>query len=161
MPGMVLRDVVSESLILTHGEHVDLLVNALAEEGLHPKVIVASYSSEELTYARATRTFMNHHAAWKIASGQSGYTLICELDFVPCIGIGSFPIFWPLQDELAYGYLYQGSPRLLAVIGDRDFLRAHTTPLVAYIINSRVARILLSFYDNEMSRHQPARILHF
>ena len=64
-------------------------------------------------------------AAWKMASERNGYTLICESDFVPCVGIGSFPIFWPLQDELAYGYLYQGSPRLLAVIGIKFFASAH------------------------------------
>lgn len=159
MSDIILRDLVTQSLILTHGEKVDPLFLALAEEGLHPKLLVASYSSEELTYARATRTFMNHYAAWKMAGQRQGYTLICESDFVPCVGIGSFPIFWPLEDELAYGYLYQGSPRLLAVIG--NFLRAHTTPLVAYIINQRVARILLDFYNYEMSRYSPREYFTF
>lgn len=150
-----LRDVVARSLILTCSEKADQLLSALIQEGLNPRVIVASYSSDELTYARNTRTFMNHYTAWKIASAKVGYTIICESDFVPCRGIGSFPVFWPLHDELAYGYLYQGSPRLLALIGDVPYLRGHTTPLVAYVVNPRVAEILLKFYDDQMSRYRP------
>ena len=142
-----LRDVVARSLILTCGEKADQLLGALIQEGLNPQVIVASYSPDELNYARATRCFMNHHTAWKIASANDNYTIICESDFVPCRGIGSFPIFWPLEDELAYGYLYQGSPRLLALIGDVPYLRGHAAPTVAYVISPGVARILLKFYD--------------
>ena len=124
-------------------------------EGLSPRIVVASYSSDELTYTKNTRTFMNHYVAWKLASAEGGYTLICESDFVPCRGIGSFPVFWPFDDELAYGYLYQGSPRLLALIGDVPYLRGHTAPLVAYVVNPRVAEILLKFYEIEMSRYSP------
>ena len=158
---IILRNVVSRSLILTCGEKVEPLRSALQAEGLLPQVIVATYSSNELSYALNTRTLMNHYSAWKTASVQEGYTLICESDFVPCRGIGSFPIFWPLQDELAYGYLYQGSPRLLALIGDTPYLRGHTAPLVGYVVSPGVAKVFLKFYDYEMSHYKPQEYFTF
>jgi hypothetical protein len=48
--------------------------------------------------------------------------------------------------------LYQGSPRVLAVSSE-GFIRGHCAPTVAYVINNRVAELLLRFYDYEMSRY--------
>jgi hypothetical protein len=98
---------------------------------------------------------MNHYEAWRRTAGSEGYMLICESDFVPCVDLGSLPTFWPLQNPLAWGYLYQGSPRLLALIGSEPFLRGHVTPLVAYVINGAVAEILIRFYHNELILHDP------
>jgi hypothetical protein len=83
------------------------------------------------------------------AATHDGYTLICEADFVPCLRMGSLPVFWPLRDLLAWGYLYQGSPRLLALIRTEDgcFLRGHCAPLVCYVINAPVARLFLEFFS--------------
>ena len=53
-------------------------------------------------------------------------------------------------NPLAWGYLYQGSPRLLALIGSQPFLRGHTAPLVAYVINQGVAEIFLWYYEGEL-----------
>jgi hypothetical protein len=152
---VTLRSVIGRSFILTYKEQPDRLDAALCAEGLHPEIIRATYSSQELTYARNTRTFMNHRDAWRRAVEHADYTLICESDFVPCARLGDLPTFWPLQSRLAWGYLYQGSPRLLALIGRKPFLRGHTAPLVAYVINSAVAKVLLRFYDDELARHQP------
>jgi hypothetical protein len=106
---------------------------------------------------------MNHAAAWQRAATNDGYTLICESDFVPCLRMGSFPAFWPLQDSLAWGYLYQGSPRLLALIRteNRCFLRGHCAPLVAYAINASVAKVFLEFFEDEMRRHAPSEYFTF
>src|SRR5438067_4834834 len=105
-----------QSLILCYEEDVSELTASLALENLNPCVLRASYSSEELTFSRNTRTFIGHATAWRAAAKLEGYSLICEADFVPCLGIGSLPVFWPVHDRLAWGYLYQGSPRLLSVI---------------------------------------------
>jgi hypothetical protein len=152
-----LREVVRQSYILCFQEDVSLLAGALEVEKLNPSVLRASYTSAELSFARNTRTFMNHAAAWRRAATHDGYTLICESDFVPCLGMGSLPAFWPLRDLSAWGYLYQGSPRLLALIKqeNRCFLRGHCAPLVGYVINASVARIFLEFFSYEMRRYDP------
>jgi hypothetical protein len=150
-----LRNVVGRSFILAYKENPNQLKGALEEEGLRPEIMRASYSPEQMRYSRATRTFMNHLEAWKRAVASSDYTLICESDFVPCIGLGNLPTFWPLQNPMAWGYLYQGSPRLLALIGDKPFLRAHTAPLVSYVLNAAVAEILIRFYHRELEVHRP------
>jgi hypothetical protein len=156
-----LSDVVRRAHILAYKEDVDPLAKALGKEGLNPLVQRASYSAEELSYARATRTLINHHMAWKEASQQEGYTLIVESDFVPCVGIGSFPVFWPEEDPLAWGYLYQGSPRLLALVGEEGYLRGHAAPLVAYVVNASVASLFCDFFHSEMTRHDPRQYFTF
>src|SRR5262249_37412065 len=67
--------------------------------------------------------------------------------------IGDFQIFWPLENERAWGYLYQGSPRLLAVVGSQRFLRGHTSPLVCYVINKTVAALMLTYFDQESKEY--------
>jgi hypothetical protein len=93
---------------------------------------------------------MNHQRAWQIAAKTPGYTLICEADFVPCDRLGDLPVFWPTERPMAWGYLYQGSPRLLALIGPQRYLRGHCAPLVAYVVNRPVAECMLRFFDIEM-----------
>ncbi len=158
-----LRDVVQRSYVLCHDENVSPLVEALATEKLTPVELRASYGETELSWARSTRTFLSHVAAWRRAAENDGYTLVCESDFVPCLEIGSFPVFWPLSDPLSWGYLYQGSPRLLArlTVSGRQYLRGHCAPLVCYVINGSVARIFLDFFAYEMSCHDPREYFTF
>lgn len=148
-----LNHLIRRSYILAYKEDVAPLFSALAAEGVNPEIQRASYSEEEQAMPRATRTFLNHYTAWKRAADQDGYTLICEADFVPCVGMGTFSRFWPLSDPLAFGYLYVGSPRLLALVGDRRYLRAHSVPLVGYVVNAAVARIFCDFFGEEIDRY--------
>lgn len=156
-----LGEVVAQSYVLAYTENVDLLVAALDEEKLNPTVLRAVYSAEEQTYSRNVRTFMNHHNAWLRAAEHDGFTLICESDCVPCKGLASFPTFWPADDPMAWGYLYQGSPRILALIGAEKYLRCHTSPLVAYVVNARVAKTLCEWFDAEMSARDPREYFSF
>ncbi|UYN93251.1 MAG: hypothetical protein KIT25_14400 [Enhydrobacter sp.] len=156
-----LGDVVGRSFILAYREDVSPLQAALAAEGLNPIVQRARYTDEEMTYARCARTFINHHMAWQRAAQEDGYTLICESDFVPCRGMGGFDVFWPTADPMAWGYLYQGSPRLFAVIGTEAFLRGHCAPLVAYVVNAPVARLFCEFFQDEMGRYDPRKYFTF
>jgi hypothetical protein len=156
-----LSHVVGRSIILAWREDVDQLSTALKDEGLRPEIQRAAYTDEQAIFARNTRTFMNHCEAWKRAACYQDYSLVCESDFVPCAGLGSLPTFWPLENRLAWAYLYQGSPRILAAIGDRPFLRGHAAPLVAYVINATVANILIRFYDYELSKYDPREYFTF
>jgi hypothetical protein len=156
-----LNQIIKQTYVLAYNENVAELTKALASEGLNPTIQCESYSEVELSYAKNTRTFINHHSAWRRAARHDGYTLICESDFVPCVGLGSFPVFWPLEDLLAWGYLYQGSPRLLALIGKPPYLRGHCAPLVAYVINSPVAKIFCEFFYNQMAQYDPQKYFTF
>jgi len=150
-----LGSVVQRSYILCYKENVDQVFDTLRAEGLNPSVSRATYTEAEQQYAKNTRTFMNHASVWKLAAEQPGYTLICESDFVPCKSLAAKPTFWPLTNPMAWGYLYQGSPRLLALVSDEQFLRGHCAPLVAYVINRDVAKILLRYFEFEMNEYDP------
>lgn len=156
----LLRDVVARSFILSYQEDVSSLENALQAEGLRPETRRARYDAVEQTYCRQYRCFLSHRNAWLRAAELEGSTLICEADFVPCAGLGGFPVFWPLNVPLAYGYLYQGSPRLLWLAPD-GLLRAHAAPMVAYVVNKDVARVFLEFFDAEMSTRTPLEYFTF
>src|SRR5215471_3510097 len=128
----ILRDVIDTVLVVAFKEDVSGLVSSLASEGFKTDVLRPDYTEEELTYCKNSKTFVSHRNAWQKAMDVNGYTLICEADFVPCRGIGEFEVFWPLENVQAWGYLYQGSPRLLALVGPQRFLRGRTAPLVCY-----------------------------
>lgn len=148
-----LRQVVTRSIIVCYREDIELLRSALEANGLGPTVLRGSYSEEELQSPANTRAFMNHRRAWELASRSDGYTLICEADFVPCKGIGELPVFWPLDCPNAWGYLYQGSPRLFALDGPEGYLRGHCAPLVAYVVNAKVAEMMLNFFKSEIETY--------
>ncbi len=145
----LLRDVIDRVIVLAYREEVSRLVSSLAGEGFKIDVLRPNYTTEEMTYSKNSRTLLNHRNAWQKAIDVNGYTLICEADFVPCRGIGDFEVFWPLENPRAWGYLYQGSPRLLAIVGPQQFLRGRTAPLVCYVVNRNVASLMLKFFDYE------------
>ncbi|AMN43735.1 hypothetical protein [Rhodoplanes sp. Z2-YC6860] len=149
----VLRHVVAKAIILAWREDVGKLQASLECEGFDVEVLRPDYTDEELKFSKNSRTFLNHKNAWEKAIAYEGYTLVCEADFVPCRGIGEFEVFWPADNPRAWGYLYQGSPRLLAIIGEKRLLRGHTAPLVSYVINSHVAGLMMKFFDYEAGRH--------
>ncbi len=148
----LLRDTISECIVLCYREDIGDLVRALTQTGFRTTEQRGVYSPEELKRPAAIRCFMNHRDAWRRASQSDGYTLICEADFVPCMDLGSLPVFWPIDDRHAWGYLYQGSPRVLSLIGSERYIRAHCAPLVAYIVNAHVARMMLEFFDETTAR---------
>lgn len=148
-----LSDVVSRSLIVCYKEDITELQAQMNLAGWGTAVLRGNYSSEELRCSSMTRCFMNHRNAWRIAAETPGYTLVCEADFVPCKRLGTLPVFWPLDNPMAWGYLYQGSPRLLSVVGSEQFLRGHSASVAAYIINQPVADILLRFFEYEMQEY--------
>jgi len=150
-----LRDAVGHCYVIAGRESVAQLVEALAVERLQPAVLRSASSGDERADAQ-TQCLLSHRAAWRLAARHDGWTLVCEGDFVPCLGMGGFPAFWPVDDPHAWGYLYQGSPRLLALTGPRPYLRGGCAPLVAYVINATVARILCDLLDERMALHDPS-----
>ena len=144
-----LREVINKAIIIAYREDVTNLVSSLAAEGFEVEVLRAEYTSEEMNYSKNSKTFISHKKAWEKAAESPGYTLICEADFVPCRGIGDFRVFWPVENSYAWGYLYQGSPRLLAVVGSERYLRGQAAPLVSYVINPTVALLMLKYFERE------------
>ena len=146
-----LREIIDRVIIIAYQEDVRSLVSSLTVEGFNVEVQRLEYTKEEMEYTSASRTFLSHRKAWQKAI--TGYTLVCEADFVPCRGMGKFEVFWPLENAYAWGYLYQGSPRLLAIVGSQRFLRSHTSPMVCYVINKNVASLMLMFFEQQNNNY--------
>ena len=149
----VLNEIVSNTYIVAHNEDVEQLRAVLTSEGLNPVVNRDLDVKHEPGTTAVVKCFKNHASVWRQAVVNEGYTLIVEADFVPCAGLGGLDVFWPLDRELAWGYLYPGSPRLLALEG--PYLRVHASPTVAYVINQAVAGLLVEFHEEVMGKYPP------
>ena len=157
-----IRDVVRQAIVLAYKEDAQPLLTALEEERLPASLQRITYTPQELTYALNSRALLNHRLAWEKAAQLPGYTLICESDFVPCRGLGDFPVFWPQTNARAWGYLYQGSPRLLWLSEGRPaYLRAHASPAVAYVVNGTVARMMLEYFEHLSSTQDLSQYFSF
>ncbi len=160
--GNTIRDVVRQAIVLAYKEDAQPLLTALEEERLPASLQRITYTPQELTYALNSRTLLNHRLAWEKAAQLPGYTLICESDFVPCRGLGDFPVFWPQTNARAWGYLYQGSPRLLWLSEGRPaYLRAHASPAVAYVVNATVAGMMLGYFEHLSSTQDLSQYFSF
>ena len=160
--GNTIRDVVRQAIVLAYKEDAQPLLTALEEERLPASLQRITYTPQELTYALNSRTLLNHRLAWEKAAQLPGYTLICESDFVPCRGLGDFPVFWPQTNARAWGYLYQGSPRLLWLSEGRPaYLRAHASPAVAYVVNATVAGMMLGDFEHLSSTQDLSQYFSF
>ncbi len=142
-----LRDVFRQVIVIAHTEDTSDLEAFFRDRGL-PTVRQARVGvPEDRGLPSITRCLLNHRQAWEAIAQGDGYTLVCEADFVPTLNCLDEPVFWPLENPLAYGFLYQCSPRLIAVEGPH--LRVHCAGLVAYAVGPAVASILLDFYEHE------------
>lgn len=146
-----LNKLIRRAIIIAHKEDTSSLERSLASFGFEVHTQRMQYTEEELNFSALSRCFLNHSLAWNRAASLDGYTLICEADFVPCRDLGNLPAFWPEDNPLAWGYLYQGSPRAFARIG--DYLRGHAAPLVAYVVNPDTSKILVDFSEEFKSKY--------
>lgn len=157
-----IRDVVGQTIVLAYKEDAQPLLTALEQERLPASLQRIVYTTEELAYALNSRCLLNHRLAWEKAARLPGYTLICESDFVPCRGLGDFPVFWPQSNARAWGYLYQGSPRLLWLSeGQPAYFRVHVSPTVAYVVNATVAKMLLEYFEHVSSKYDLSQYFSF
>jgi hypothetical protein len=143
----VLRDVVTSVIIIAHNEDTGDLEHFFARNGHAAERQVMAYTPEQLQISSILRCFLNHRLAWQKAESRQGYTLICEADFVPVQNLFDAEVFWPTDDPLAFGYLYQCSPRVLAF--KHRFIRVHCAGLVGYVVNKSVALLLLDFFEDQ------------
>lgn len=112
----LLNQLVSRVRILAQRENTALLVAALESEGLRTSVIRPKYMAEQEAWARNTKCLWGHRTIWQ-AIVDSGETMcmVCEADFVPCIGLGSLPLPFQVDDAGdALGYLYAGGPEIFS-----------------------------------------------
>ena len=150
MPRLI--DVVQDAVIVAYREDVSPLQQTLSDGGFSVHVQRGQYTGPELAFHANFRCFMNHKAVWRRASQSSGWTLIMEADFVPCVGFHALPV--PVPDTqtpgVKWAYLYVSAGKALWREG--EFLRGHHVCPVCYLVTPTVARMLLSFWDEETAK---------
>ena len=115
MASVILCDAIKDVIIVAHKEDTRPLEAALFEEGLMPCVARRSYSEIELSYSQSIRVLLSHIDAWKLSCSMQSPLIICEADFVPCKGFGSFHLPMPIVELAAnagVGWLYACGPTI-------------------------------------------------
>jgi len=145
----VLRNDVTHTYILACSEDTTAQETALAIEGLPARVVRLEYTDEQKSWPSNTRCLLGHKAIWaKVIDDGARCALICEADFVPCIGMGSHLLPFHAEDAKdALGYLYGGGVRVYDVHYGR-YARGNSSCAVAYVICPSVASRLIQFADD-------------
>jgi len=142
-----LKTAISNAIIIAHRENTSQLENALRQEGLPAKVYRRAYEEDEYKLPSASRCLLNHADAWKNAASCDGLTLIVEADFVPCQGLGDFPLpFTPCQTEKQAAWIYSIGPVIYHYDGNGSFF-GHNAGLVAYVLDQASALAWIDLFE--------------
>jgi hypothetical protein len=95
------------------------------------------------------KCLVNHANAWRIARDRSRPTVVVEADFVPVKGFGGLPLPCPADRRgKSLPYLYACGAELWDT--EAEFARGHAGSTVAYVVWPAVARLLLTFYEQQL-----------
>ena len=150
----MLRESIARVYILACTEDTSALERVLSAEGFSVEVIRARYNEAQMSWSRAARCLWGHREIWRtIAEVGDSLSMVCEADFVPCIGIGKLPLPFHVDDaQDALGYLYAGGVEVFDVHHGK-YARGHASCTGAYVAGGSVARRLMQFADEHHLRH--------
>lgn len=150
-----LRDFASQVIVIAYREDTSKLSNALESEEFNVKIARATYTIQEEAYSRSIKCMLGHMHALGIASDHDGPTIICEADFVPCVGFGRMPLPVPESMRLSSAcWLYANRPVINGPVYEYSFQGYSNSP-VCYLISPPVARTAARFAQHLLSTHNP------
>jgi len=151
---MMLNGQINRVYVLACEENTTELERAFRAEGFSAKVIRPEYDAAQTSWSRAAKCLWGHRCIWQeIAQAEDSLVIVCEADFVPCVGIGKLPLPFHMDDAPdALGYLYAGGVEVFD-IHHGLYARGHASCTVAYVVGPSVARRLIDFADQHLADH--------
>jgi hypothetical protein len=151
--------VAAEVVIIAHHEDTTTLEHVLRQEGFSCIVVRGPYTDEQKSFSAAIRCLINHANAWLYASKSPRPVIVCEADFVPCMGFGNLPapFYWPPKSRSEFGrfaWLYSAGS-ILYGIDEEGYPHGHGNTTVAYCLSPSAAAACLEFFKSEMARPNP------
>src|SRR5262245_4598386 len=148
--------IATEVAIIAHNEQTTMLEHVLRQEGFSSIVFRGPYTEEQKSFSSQIRCLINHANAWTYASKSPRPVIVCEADFVPCIGFGSLPapFLWPPRTRSEFGrfaWLYSAGS-ILYGIDEEGYPHGHGNTTVAYVLSPLAATACLEFFEMEMTR---------
>ncbi|MGB7439675.1 MAG: hypothetical protein WA919_01290 [Coleofasciculaceae cyanobacterium] len=140
-------DSVGKVFIIAYQESTRLLEETLTKEGFNCEVLRQESKPEYQHFSRSYLCLLNHLHAWEKALQSKKPTLIVEADFVPVVGFGELPLpFNQHQTDLGIAWLYTCAPQIYSV-SSNGYAQGFSTSMVAYIVNSQVAKHLIAYTE--------------
>jgi hypothetical protein len=153
-----LIDLCQTVFVVAHKENTARLESTLRAQGFEVTVQRGPYTKEQEQFAAATRCLINHAHVWAAVAQSGRPAIVVEADFVPVTHFADRPPPLPDLDQPASGFawLYSAGSTLYG-FDPQGFPHGHGNTTVAYMINPRVAAVLMEFYEREMARNPTGR----
>ena len=136
---------VNKVFIISNKLPTDKLQHIFKEEGLKTEELRQKRKIEYESYSLAYLAFLNHKKAWERTLGSDKFTLIVEEDFIPVVNFGRLPMpFNPEKSNFGICWLYNCGPEIYS-ISKEGYINGGSTSMVAYLINSESAKLLIEF----------------
>lgn len=157
----LLSEVCERTYIVAYKEDTSLLEAALRNEGFTVSVLRPSYSQSELKFNSNIRCMLNHRNALAKVVSDEKTGIICEADFVPCVGMGREPYPIPAHlENTASAWLYSNRPVITGEVFTNTF-EGFSNALVCYVATPASARVALRFIEETLSSHDPHEYCEF
>jgi hypothetical protein len=145
-----LKSICPRVIVVAHHEDTSLLSTALRRQGFELEEVRGPYSAEQQRWSSAMRCLVNHANAWQICTSRNECVIVVEADFVPVRNFGDLPVpAPPAKFRNCLPYLYACGPEVWDL--DGPVARGHAGAMVALVIWPAVARLLLEFFDEQVS----------
>lgn len=144
---MRLRDYIDKVYIVSNKLSTDKLKSEFIEQGFEVEELRQEFKPEYKKFSKIYLTFLNHKNAWGKASNNDKYSLIVEEDFVPINNFGQLLLpFDSNKENFGICWIYAVGPQIYSV-STYGYISGEASGLVAYIINSESATLLLKFAE--------------
>jgi hypothetical protein len=158
---IVLKEHISKIYIVSNKLSTDKLKNEFIEEGFEVEELRQEFKPEYRNFSKSYLCFLNHKNVWFRALNNDKYSLIVEEDFVPVENFGKLILpFDPSKKNFGICWFYSVGPQIYSV-SKEGYISGESTGLVAYIINSKSAKLLLEFAADLEEKWKPEEYFHF
>lgn len=151
-----LREFTNRAYVVAHNEDTTQLERTLVKAGFQVAVQRGPYNEKQLGWSAAMRCFANHANVWRtISADPESWAIVVEADFVPVVDFGNrwAPLPHVDEDSVGFAWLYSAGSTLYGFCR-YGFPYGHGNTTVAYILNGRVANLLLRFFDREVAKNE-------
>jgi hypothetical protein len=152
-----LADCIAQTFVIAYREPTEQLSEVLSQAGFDCSVLRQVHQPGYETYSPSFLCLLNHRSAWELALRSEKPTLIVEADFVPVKNLSDLPPpFDPTDSQLGIAWLYTCAAQVYSLSdgpnksGNNDklprhisFAQGYSTSMVAYVITSQSARLLI------------------
>lgn len=156
-----LKDYIDKIYIVSNKLSTDKLKDEFIIEGFKIEELRQQFKSEYRGMSKSYLCFLNHKNAWVKALNSDKFSLIVEEDFVPVKNFSQLPLPFDAGDKkFGICWLYYVGVQIYSV-SIQGYISGEAAGMVAYIISSESAKVLLDFAEEIEKKWDPKEYFAF